>query len=84
VERCLACEADGEQGYFVRHDSVVGLSFISNDGGVEHAFLKGDTIERSKSNDVPYEFPLLTIGLASEATLQGPSASCGAHSKRAG
>jgi hypothetical protein len=29
VERCLACEADGERGYFVRQDLVVGLRFIS-------------------------------------------------------
>jgi hypothetical protein len=42
--------------------------------GGRHTFLKGDTIERRKPHDVPYEFPLLTTGLASEATLQGPSA----------
>jgi hypothetical protein len=84
MERCLAGEADGEQGYFVRQDLFVGLRFISYDRGVDHPFLKGDTIARRKSHNAPYEFPLLTTGLASEATLQGPSAPSRTHSKRAG
>jgi len=72
VERCLACEADAG-GYFVSRTWLSACT-SSRTTGSRAPFSQSDTIERSKLYDLPYEFPLLTTGLASEATLQGPSA----------
>ena len=66
MERCLACEADGERSDIVKNDLVVHLrsmSFQELDPHYRRAMLQSVEIERDMARD----FPLLTIGLASEA-----------------
>jgi hypothetical protein len=70
VERCLACEADGERSGIVRNGLVVRLrsaSFEELDPDYRKAMLQSVEIEE----DMPRGSPLLTIGLAREAALHG-------------